>query len=294
MGKFRIANNLIEIKHPDILKIEDILPSMAPFKVPTETEGAAILKIQGVPFNSLEDIQIERVLTKKSNGLGSWTLYETGEGFCIDLVFEEGFPTHRMTCNKTFSDCKIAILLGEPNGIYVLDAFIMMAYSQCCALYQTAMLHASVIRKGNKGYAFLGSSGTGKSTHSQLWLNNIPDTELVNDDNPAIRLMPDGTIHAFGTPWSGKTNCYKNIEAELGGFVLLKQAQENKIVRVSPLQAYLTLIGSCSTLRWNNDLFNALGKTLEYAVNHIPVYLLENRPIPEAAQLCYNTLVKEQ
>ena len=55
----------------------------------------------------------------------------------------------------------------------------------------------------------LGKSGTGKSTHSRLWLKYIPDTKLLNDDNPAVRIMDNNTIMIYGTPWSGKTPCYK-------------------------------------------------------------------------------------
>lgn len=293
MGKFKIANNIIEISHPEILDIENVLPSYRPFRYEGKTNDQTILKIKGAPYGSLDHIKIENTLITQSNGLGTWTLHKIENGFCVDLIFEEGFPTHRMVCNKTFCDCKVAVLLGEPNGLYVLDSFIMMAYSQCCAMHDTAMLHASVIKKGDKGYAFLGVSGTGKSTHSTLWLENIPGTELLNDDNPAIRIMPDKTIHVFGTPWSGKTECYKNSDAELQGFVHLKQAKENQIKEVSPVQAYLTLIGSSSTLKWNMVLFNALCKTLEYTANHSRFYYLENRPTPEAAWLSYKTLAME-
>ena len=39
---------------------------------------------------------------------------------------------------------------------------------------------------------FLGPSGTGKSTHARLWLQYIDSTELVNDDNPVVRIYQDG------------------------------------------------------------------------------------------------------
>lgn len=290
MGKFKIAHNLIEISLLYQQEIEEILPSFLPFKTEGNSSEEVMLRMEGVPYKSLNQVIIIKTLTKETNGLGSWTLHEIDGGYCIDLTFEEGFPSHRMICNHTFSDCKMAIFFGEPHGKYVLDSFVMMAYAQCCALHHTAMLHASVIKKGNKGYAFLGDSGTGKSTHSQLWLSHIPDTELVNDDNPAIRVMSDGTTHIFGTPWSGKTDCYKNIEVEINGFVLLKQAKENQISLISPIQAFLTLIGSCSTLRWNAKLFNALGQTIEYVTNHAKLYKLENTPTKEAAWLSYQTL----
>ncbi len=79
---------------------------------------------------------------------------------------------------------------------------------------------------------FLGPSGTGKSTHASLWLENVEGTELVNDDNPVVRILDDGSIKVYGSPWSGKTPCYLNVNYPLGGIVNLIQASHNKISRL--------------------------------------------------------------
>ena len=91
-----------------------------------------------------------------------------------------------------------------------------------------------VIQAGN-GYAFLGKSGTGKSTHSQLWLRYLEGYELLNDDHPIIRLVNDEVI-IYGSPWSGKTPCYKNKQARLKAVVRLEQASENKIIILCPVK----------------------------------------------------------
>ncbi len=63
-------------------------------------------------------------------------------------------------------------------------------------------LHDTLPRQ--EAVMFLGESGTGKSTHSRMWLENIEGSTLLNDDAPAVRISADGTT-AYGTPWSGKT-----------------------------------------------------------------------------------------
>ena len=70
----------------------------------------------------------------------------------------------------------------------------MIAFAFSGAQKDLLLIHASVTMKDGKGYLFLGKSGTGKSTHSQLWLKHIPGTELLNDDNPAVRLINDEVI----------------------------------------------------------------------------------------------------
>ena len=91
----------------------------------------------------------------------------------------------------------------------------------------------------DKGFLFLGKSGTGKSTHCKLWLNNFEDADLLNDDNPALRILPDGKVYVYGTPWSGKTPCYRPLRRLAGGFLRLEQAPKNEISRLHPVHALL-------------------------------------------------------
>ena len=132
---------------------------------------------------------------------------------------------------------------------YALGNVIMMLYALTALDTNALLIHASVIEHGGKGYIFQGKSGTGKSTHSRLWLKYIPDTTLLNDDNPVVRLMPDGTVRVFGTPWSGKTPCYINRSVPVGAFVRLFQALENKIERMQPPLSGASIIGSSFGMR---------------------------------------------
>ena len=48
------------------------------------------------------------------------------------------------------------------------------------------MLHSSCVEKDGFAYLFSARSGTGKSTHSHLWLKNLEGTRIINDDKPAL------------------------------------------------------------------------------------------------------------
>ena len=52
----------------------------------------------------------------------------------------------------------------------------------------TLAIHSSCIVYRDKAVLFLGESGTGKSTHTRLWRENIPEAVLLNDDSPMIRV----------------------------------------------------------------------------------------------------------
>ena len=112
------------------------------------------------------------------------------------------------------------------------------------ALHRNAVaIHASAIRYRDRGVLFLGESGTGKSTHSRLWRKNIPGTALLNDDSPILGLA-DGTVRVWGSPWSGKVPCYRNGSCPAAAIVRLVQAPENRIRRLSPIEAFCALFPS--------------------------------------------------
>ena len=141
-----------------------------------------------------------------------------------------------------------------------------------------------------KGYLFLGKSGTGKSTHSGLWLRHIPNTELLNDDNPAVRIDDEGRAMVFGTPWSGKTPCYKNKSLPIGAIVRLEQAPRNEINRLSPLHAFSSVLSSCSSMIWDKPSFDAITRTSEAVVKRVSVFFLRCLPDEAAARLCHETV----
>ena len=171
-----------------------------------------------------------------------------------------------------------------------VDNALMIMFAMASATQDTVLFHAAAVSLDGKGYMFLGKSGTGKSTHARLWLGNIPGTELMNDDNPAVRIKADGTAVVYGTPWSGKTPCYRNICAPIGGIVLLSQAPYNKIVRLKGIGAYAAVVPSISGKRWDSLIADGLHETENALATYIPVWHLDCLPDADAAHLCKDTI----
>ena len=57
-----------------------------------------------------------------------------------------------------------------------------------------------------------------------MWLRCIPGCDLMNDDNPVVRVI-DGEAMIYGSPWSGKTPCYRQVKAPLGAITQIDRAQ---------------------------------------------------------------------
>ena len=175
--------------------------------------------------------------------------------------------------------------LGPYSTMHQISTVLMILYTYNTALNGTLLMHASTVRFQGKAYVFLGTSGTGKSTHSRLWLKHIEGSELLNDDNPVIRVTGKD-VRVYGSPWSGKTPCYRKVEAVIGGIVRLEQAPKNEVQKIAGIKAYANVIASAASIRWRKDIMDALSKTAEAVVTLSPCWHLKCLPDADAALTC--------
>ena len=201
---------------------------------------------------------------------------------CFKFLLQ-GRHVATLIARNDYSEADVAMRSPQQFG---LDNALMVMYALATATRQTALFHSSVVSYKGRGFMFLGKSGTGKSTHSSLWLKHIEGTELVNDDNPVVRILPDGEIRVYGSPWSGKTPCYRNIDYPVGAIVLLSQAPYNRIERLVKLQAYAAVVPSISGKRWDSRIAEGLHQTENLLAQQAPIYHLECLPDEEAARIC--------
>lgn len=195
--------------------------------------------------------------------------------------------------SEDWRQARAEIFGGKDTQSYALGNVVMMLYALTALEANALLLHASVVEHSGKGYIFQGKSGTGKSTHSRLWLKYIPDTALLNDDNPVVRLMPDGTVRVFGTPWSGKTPCYINRSVPVGAFVRLFQAPVNKIVLMQPPLSGASIIGSASGMRWDTDFYTRMLQLSFSIAKQTGIFTLHCLPDEEAARICHAAVTKQ-
>ena len=149
---------------------------------------------------------------------------------------------------------------------------LWIAYGLATLPQQTIAIHTSVIQYKGRTVLFLGESGTGKSTHTRLWRENIEGAVLLNDDSPILRII-DGKAWMFGSPWSGKTPCYKTESYPLAACVRLSQAPHNKIRRLSVAQGYAAIHPSCPPdFAYDDTLYDYISETLSEVLGQVPLY----------------------
>ena len=215
-------------------------------------------------------------------------LFSCAEGCLVEMApLSKLPPCARLLLSPDYRDGRLAFLKQSPGSmLFAVNNSLMLQFAFCSASCMTLEMHSSVIMNGGKGYLFLGKSGTGKSTHSSLWLKYIEGSELMNDDNPVLRVGEDGVARVYGSPWSGKTPCYRNVSAPVGAIVRIRQAKSNSIRRLNTLESYASIYSSSSGFKADRAMADGQHHTLESIVGSVPCYTLDCLPDEEAARVC--------
>ncbi|NDV83800.1 hypothetical protein [Bacteroides sp. 51] len=285
---YQVGDHTFCISAPDCVNITELLPSFQPF-ARQDGEELFTLSLSELPLPQLHNAT---ELTSFEWEGAECIINSTSSEYEINIYPNGDRALQRkMHINKEMNRATVEFL-HTPTDSFAINNFLMMAYAFATAAHGTLMFHASVIRHQGRGYLFLGKSGTGKSTHSRLWLKHIEGAELLNDDNPIVRHFPDGRTIVYGSPWSGKTPCYRNEEVPLGAFVRLHQAPENKITRERSARAFASLLPSCSCLRQDEEQYNHICNTITAIATTVPVYDLECRPDEEAVRMSYTAVTQ--
>lgn len=213
-------------------------------------------------------------------------MYSVMDGWWAELAPVSSMPpVATLRINNDFSH---GIITYTDNSMarFAVDSAAMLLFAFSTANLNTLEMHSSVVTKDGRAYMFLAKSGTGKSTHSRMWLENISGTELLNDDNPIVRIFEDGSTKVFGSPWSGKTPCYKNKSAELGAMVLIRRCSENRISQPSLPEMYAIILSSSSGFRSIGNMADGLHNSISTIALTGRCYILDCRPDAQAAEIC--------
>lgn len=272
-----------------------LLPSMAPFACPP-TDAPLLFSLavhRTTPEGARHLTQAwEEIGTYDSGELSHRVCTNASDDYLIEMISFEKEHLGTLVCDARFGVCRLYLDSPSVHHTHCTENALMLAFAFAGAHHGILLMHASVPMVGKQGFLFLGKSGMGKSTHSRLWLAAYSEVHLLNDDNPAVRYDAEAQkAYVYGTPWSGKTPCYRNLRREIGGFLRLHQAPHNEIHRQKPVEAFSSILSSCSSMIWDKALYSAICDTIGHIVTCTPCYDLECLPDLEAARLSHDTMI---
>lgn len=292
MQKYTVAGHTFGVCLPECLSPDEILRPYIPFEEPSDAEPLFTLTLSTA--STLKDVTKGDVIQCFNDEAPYFWLFDSdGGNYSFGFSYTKSCPDCILIVSNDYKENTVYVRQGAQSRYveFALSNALMLLYTFCTTPLDTLMVHASVIAHAGSAFMFLGRSGTGKSTHSRLWLQHIEDTYLLNDDNPIVRII-EGEVNVYGSPWSGKTPCYKNERLPLKAVVRLSQAPHNRIARFAPLQAFASLMPSCSCMRWDSSSVTSLHKTVEKVIGVVPGYSLECLPDKAAAELCHQKVTK--
>ena len=286
---FQVAGLSFSLDLPEGHPAEERLHNYDPFTLTSLPEEAPIFELSVID-ECPEGPREALFRAKEESGEPVVGLFRQGDGYLAEFAPVPGAPVCGVVqMSGDFRTGRLWVGGSPADQAFAVNNALMLLYAFAAAPFSALEMHASVVTRGGRGFLFLGRSGTGKSTHSRLWLEHVDGTELLNDDNPVLRVV-DGVARVYGSPWSGKTPCYKAQDVPVGAIVRLSQAPQNRIVRLGAVQAYASVMASCSGFRPIRAIADAQHETLSAIAAGVPCYHLECLPDADAARLCQQTV----
>ena len=281
--KYTVADISFEVSFPERFTSE-LMFRYEPF---INAEARPDFRLEVSEIENIQTVCVGDFIDKYNDEPPYLWLYRNNEEYICGFSLNESSPSCYLIGNSLYLKSNLSFREAET----CITNSIMLLYTKYSSVKGNLMIHASTISYRDKAYIFLGKSGTGKSTHSRLWLENIKGCSLLNGDNPVVR-VEEGGVYVYGSPWSGKTHCYKNEKHRLGGIVRLSQEPQNSITKLGIVQSYASFMPSCSNVRWDKNSSEATSKTIEKVILEVPCFHLGCLPDREAAELCCNTITR--
>ena len=171
------------------------------------------------------------------------SLYQRVHKQCSNYVCEEA-PEICISINK--EDIRKELEKSKDTEIYSEDYLETLAVyrklTEYLLKYDILLFHGSVVAVDGIGYLFTAKSGTGKSTHTRLWMELFGERAvMINDDKPLLKVAGDKVI-VYGTPWDGKHHLSTNTSVPLKAVCMLQRGTENSIKILDKKRGYLALL----------------------------------------------------
>lgn len=277
---YRVARHTFQVCGEQLCKAVERIEGFRPF----ECEGGEPLfeYREGGEAPVMKEVQYTFLYEDVTGTFGRWE-----KGFLLTLK-----PDREEAFHLWMEEGGMVVWLCGNWSVRLYRFALWVGYGLMTLPFDTVAIHSSCIVYKDKAILFLGESGTGKSTHTRLWREHIPGAVLLNDDSPMI-CVEDGKVWAYGSPWSGKTPCYKQERYELAGCVRLSQAPYNRIQKLPVLHAYGAIHPSCPPeFAYDSVLYDGVSGFIGKLLSKVPFYHLACLPDAEAARLSCSTVME--
>lgn len=179
--------------------------------------------------------------------------------------------------------------LRLPHSLGLLLRYLPMR--QILARFSVLFVHAAAAAVGSGGLLFTAPSGTGKTTQARLW-QSCRGAKILCNDRTLLRRRGDQWLFS-GYPVDGSDPVSTAARARLSAVVVLRQAPENRIVRLSPSEALVALMGQMVMDNWDSAQRIRITQELLRLYEDLPIYRLSCTPDQRSVEVLEAQLKKD-
>ncbi len=268
----------IEADHRDVLiESEDLTRMFACVEEPDVTIRMPETAFPGIPEDAGAPVFRSRDM---------WSIYGAGQRTLLVQMspFSSRIIERFFVLDATLRYGELFVRVEAPEPVpldplqHPLGQVLMVSL---LALGRGLMFHAAAIEHLGKGYLFVGNSGDGKSTMSELWSGK---GRILNDDRVVVRFR-NGAFRMYPTPWHGSHCVVTAAGAPLSTIFVLAKAEEPVVRPLSLAEACCSLLQRSFPPLWSRQGMSYTMTFLEQLARAVSVHELSFVPRTDVVEL---------
>ena len=214
--------------------------------------------------------------------------YLSGNGEKIKNVFFSKNDRRQMLYSYADDYSELHLQLDSNCEKNTLSELLIAGFYSYMSLRDAILMHASAVCYNDKAIVFSASSGVGKTTQAELW-QKYRNATVINGDKVFFTKESEKIV-AWGSPWNGSSSYAENIGAEAAAIIVLEQAEENSIRKLSGMEVLEKLLPHVFFPNWDAQCERAVFDLINDLLARTSVYLLRCRPDEDAVDLVEKTV----
>jgi hypothetical protein len=187
-------------------------------------------------------------------------------------------------------DFKSGEVFGDFSSIngdeaYPIQNLEIKLFANWLARYSDIILHASGLMIDQKGYAFLGSAGAGKSTLASS-LAGDPNILVLGEDQVILRYL-ENRFWIFGTPWHLRPWMCSPYGAPLEKLFFLDRESAPGVKALSPMEGITRILQTAFIPYYRTELVAGILDRLTQLTGQVPAHSLSYRIGSDVSKLIH-------
>lgn len=202
-----------------------------------------------------------------------WELWINEDGRYV-FVAPRGQPPRRAIVDMGFNAGEVLGDFGSMEGeaVYPLQGLDNVMLSNWLANSGDVILHASGIMFKDKGYAFIGPAGAGKSTVARSLVEQDGVT-VLGEDQLVLRCI-EGELWIYGTPWHLNPEMCSPMGARLSKLFFLDREMDGSVKTCKAVDGVAHILRTAFIPYYQPKGVEAIVEHLEYLAEQVPFYTL--------------------